>query len=288
MDATEVTEMPLSIPLPAEGDGAANLHCVRVGSGRAPKLAVVLHGGPGASLDYLRPQLDALVSTDRDLFYYDQRGGGRSTLPPGWPAAGIDTHLADLDRVVDASRSASPAAKPALVGYSWGGLLALYYALRSPEKIARLLLLAPAPPWAEARERIKPNMKAAAERPEAKAFVASLDRTDRRQRFASAVVGYFFDPARALELTPFVSRERAERAAWDSVAGYDLRPELAGLAVPTLVVHGIEDPVPIDGSRELCRLSGATLVEIDHCGHCPFIEGSDVLFPAAKRFLSGA
>ena len=131
-------------------------------------------------------------------------------------------------------------------------------------------------------------MKAATERPAAQAFVASLDRSDRRQRFASAVVGYFFEPTRALELTPFVSRERAERAAWDSVAGYDLRPELASLAVPTLVVHGVEDPVPIDGSRELCRLSGATLVEIDRCGHCPFIEGADVLFPAATRFLSEA
>lgn len=283
MDDARQTELPLSIPLPTNAEGEASLFGLRVGSGHARQLAIVLHGGPGASMDYLRPQLDALASADRDLFYYDQRGGGRSTLPAGWPAAGIDVHLLDLDRVIDA---VSPHAKPALVGYSWGGLLALRYALASPERIERLLLIAPAPPWAEARERIKPNMKAAAERPEALAFIASLDRTDRRQRFASAVVGYFYDPVRALELTPFVSRERAERAAWDSVRGYDLRPELAGLSVPTLVVHGTEDPVPIDGSRELCRLSGATLVEIERCGHCPFIEGADVLIPAARRFLS--
>ena len=46
----------------------------RIGSG---PLVVVLHGGPGASHDYLLPQYD-LLATRRSLLYYDQRGGGQS------------------------------------------------------------------------------------------------------------------------------------------------------------------------------------------------------------------
>ncbi len=242
--------------------------------------AIVLHGGPGASFNYLRPQLDALASSSRRLVYYDQRGGGRSVGAATMPAAGIDEHLADLRDVI-----ASLGGKPALVGYSWGGLLALRFALDHPEAIDRLLLVAPAPPWAAARETMRMQMKRAAERPEAMAFLATLDRSDRRQRFAGAVVGYFHDPRRALELSPFMVRERAERGVWESLADYDLRPRLASLSMPTFIAHGAEDPIPIEGSREIAAKSGAKLLEIPACGHCPFIEGADAFFPAASAFL---
>jgi proline iminopeptidase len=45
----------------------------RIGEGRP---AVVLHGGPGADHEYLRPGFDALARA-RQLIYYDQRGGGQ-------------------------------------------------------------------------------------------------------------------------------------------------------------------------------------------------------------------
>ncbi|MDH4350745.1 MAG: hypothetical protein OEW56_06330, partial [Gemmatimonadota bacterium] len=48
----------------------------RVGDG---PVTVVLHGGPGAHHDYLLPQYDRLAA-DRELLYYDQRGGGRSPV----------------------------------------------------------------------------------------------------------------------------------------------------------------------------------------------------------------
>lgn len=248
-----------------------------------PRTAVILHGGPGASLDYLRPHMDALASPSRRLLYYDQRGGGRSLGPPTAPAGGIEQHLADLRAVL-----ATLDRPPALIGYSWGGLLALSLALEQPNAIERLLLVAPAPPWAGARVIMREQLKRASERPEAKAFVATLDRTDRRQRFASAVVGYFFDPTRALELSPFVVRERAERAVWDSLGDYDLRPRLGSLSVPTFIAHGIEDPIPIEGSREIARRARVPLLEIPACGHCPYIEGARTFFPAANVFLDAA
>ena len=58
----------------------AELLLVEIGEG-AP--VVLLHGGPGASHDYLRPQMDRLAGPGRRLVYYDQRGGGRSALAPG-------------------------------------------------------------------------------------------------------------------------------------------------------------------------------------------------------------
>src|SRR2546429_4231894 len=110
---------------------------------------VVLHGGPGAHHDYLLPQYD-LLARGRTLLYYDQRGGGRSPVgrdtPVGWRE-----HVADLE----ALRRHWSIDRPTLLGYSWGGLLAVLYWLEHPEQVERLPLVSPAPPRAASRARVK-------------------------------------------------------------------------------------------------------------------------------------
>src|SRR2546426_3183354 len=100
---------------------------------------VVLHGGPGAHHDYLLPQYD-LLARGRTLLYYDQRGGGRSPVgrdtPVGWRE-----HVADLE----ALRRHWSIDRLTLLGYSWGGLLAVLYWLEHPEQVERLALVSPAP-----------------------------------------------------------------------------------------------------------------------------------------------
>src|SRR5205823_6130741 len=100
--------------------------------------------------------------------------------------------------------------------------------------------------------------------------------------------GYFFDPRRALELTPFVVRERAEQAVWRSLGDYDLGPRLPSLRMPTLVAHGEDDPIPIEGARATADALGATFLPLERCGHVPYIEAADRLFPALARFLDGS
>src|SRR3954471_5149215 len=119
-------------------DGA-QLFTLEIGDG--PDVAVLLHGGPGASHDYLRPQLDALAKPgQRRLFYYDQRGGGRSPLDAGVKAGGWRVHVEDLEAV----RRHLQRDRLTLVGYSWGGLLALLYATEHPDRVERLALISPA------------------------------------------------------------------------------------------------------------------------------------------------
>jgi pimeloyl-ACP methyl ester carboxylesterase len=285
-------ERTLSLPIGPEGgakrlhsEPLAALHGLEVRGETTPDdapVAILLHGGPGASHDYLRPQLDRLGGDrHRRLVYYDQRGSGLSTIPNDWEPAGIDMHVADLHMVVATVADE----KPALIGYSWGGLLALRFALDAPETISRLLLIAPAPSHWGAREVMKARLAAAAQRPDVRAFTESIDRDDRRQRFAASVAGYFVDPHRALELSPFIVRQRAEQAVWASLKGYDLRPRLPTLDVPCLILHGVEDPIPIESARETSSLSGASLIELPHCGHVPYIEGGSQFFSAALGFL---
>ncbi len=266
----------------------ATLFGVLVGDPQTRDVCVLLHGGPGASHDYMRPQMDALSGPRRALYYYDQRGSGRSELEPGVAPGGFEDHIADLDRV----REHLGRERLTLVGYSWGAMLALLYTTRHPERVERLALVSPGPPRAKERDLMRERLRAASLRPEVDALKASIDPTDARQRFAVVVAGYFLDPKLALGLTPFKVKARAEQAVWASMGDYDLEPQLISLwqdasipKPPCFIAHGIEDPVPIDGARRIARITSAELIEIPHCGHVPYVEAPEIFFPAINRFL---
>lgn len=260
-------------------DGA-ELFTVEVGDG--PEVAVMLHGGPGASHDYLRPGLDAVGEPGRRrLFYYDQRGSGRSPLDPGVAPAGWQTHVADLDAV----RRQLGGGPLTLVGYSWGALLAMLYAIEHRAHVARLVLISPAPAAARERPAAKERLAAMGKRPSVEALRARLDLTDRRNRFVLAVAGYFADPERALGLTPFVVKQTAEDAVWRSLGDYDLRPSLRGLGVPAFVAHGAEDPIPLATAQATAEALGAGFVPLADCGHVPYVEAPERLFPPLRAFL---
>ncbi len=250
---------------------------------------VVLHGGPGASHDYLRPQFDALARR-RTLLYYDQRGGGASPVgrdvPLGWTQ-----HVADLAEITRTVVRA-PAA---LLGFSWGGLLAILFALEHPEQVARLALVAPAGTYPEIRERFERTF---AERQAAPAIAearAELSRSGLRERdpdafwrraFELSVAGYFKDPARAARLTPFRVAAKAQQAVWTSLGGMDLRPRLPGITAVTLVLHGRYDPIPLEASEQLVGLlPRARLVVFEDSGHALYAEETERFVTVLDEFL---
>ena len=265
--------------------GTAKLWVETVGEGSR---LVLLHGGPGASHDYLRPQLDALGDRHQ-LVYYDQRACGRS--PSDGAAPGWREHVADLE----ALRVYLGDEKLTLLGYSWGGLLAMLYAVEHPERVARMALLSPAPSTASDRPAARARLVAAGQRPEVAALRQVLAEREglppgstpreRRHRFALAVAGYFANPLLAADLTPFVVQQRVEEAVWKSLEGYDLSMALRGLHIPSLVIHGDEDPIPLDTARRTAEALRAELVILTHCGHVPYVEAPQPTFTALHRFF---
>jgi len=105
----------------------ARLFCRALGDGMP---LIVLHGGPDFDHHYLVPELDCLASRFR-LIYYDQRGRGRSSEGVTPEDVGIASEVDDLERV----RRHFGLDSMALLGHSWGSLLALEYATRHPERV---------------------------------------------------------------------------------------------------------------------------------------------------------
>ncbi len=252
---------------------------------------VVLHGGPGAHHDYLLPHFDALA-VGRRLRYYDQRGGGRSPVPRDVPV-GWREHVEDLNALIDLW-GVAPAT---LLGYSWGGLLALLYAASYPERVGRLALVSPAPVSPGHREEFQRRFAERMEHPRVAQAREALRQSDLRERdpeayrqraFELSVAGYFKDPQEARDLTPFRVTGRTQQAVWDSVSQSDLRDELTELcelSIPALVVHGRHDPIPLETAEQVATCLGATLEVFEDSGHVPYVEDFEEFVQVLDGFL---
>jgi proline iminopeptidase len=289
--------MPKPIPAPREEGftttAGSPLYWVKYGRPNAPKL-LILHGGPGADHRYLLPQMLHL-GEKYDLLFYDQRGGGRSKanarVPITWK-----THVEDLSAIVD-EFALDPLS---IVGYSWGAMLALLYAveqrgnphLRAPDRMA---LISPAPLTKEyrlqfeaefTRRQLNPEIHGMREELSASGLRGRDPDAYRQRAFELGVAGYFSDPRNAKDLTPFRVVGRVQQSVWESLGDFNLINDLKGIKIPSIMIIGRDDPIPIASSSAGASALATNLVVLDECGHVPYVEQPEKLFTALDPFLN--
>lgn len=257
---------------------------------------LVLHGGPGADHQYLLPQMLALAD-EHELLFYDQRGGGKSRTDDPTPIT-WQTHVDDLAAVAAELELGAPE----LIGYSWGGLLAMLYAAEAaradgsrPRAPTSMILIDPAPVTREYRAQFEAEFSRRQQSEPIQRLRAELAASDLRERdpeayrhraFELSVAGYFADPERARDLTPFRVIGRVQQSVWGSLGDFDLQSQLRQVRLPAIVIHGREDPIPLASSEAAADALGARLVVIEDCGHVPYVEQPQSLFDAIREFLT--
>ena len=252
---------------------------------------------PGAA--WLDRDLTPLSDEFRVVFY-DLRGRGHS--PPVQRGAGmrIEHDVADLERV----RARIGVESMSIFGWAYRGGVAVRYALEHPERVERLVLVAPLP------ARREPHWKVYRRRLLARSDAGELARIDeirasglkRRnpelysRRVTNASLRLFVsdpdhlgrmdsDPCVLPNLDPDVTA-RLGGEILEALGAWDWRKELEGLRTPTLIVHGSRDLIPIESSREYAkRLPNARLLEIEGVAHMPWLERPSEFFPAVRSFL---
>ena len=252
---------------------------------------VCINGGLLFSHAILWPAL-APVATARQLIFYDQRGRGESAVPPGPHAARIEHDAGD----VGALREALGLSRWDVLGHSWGGGVAMLATERDQAGVRRLVLvdavgltsewiagLVPAalPRLAAAEravlERIDP---ASLETPDPQVHSA-YSRAMYPAWFADRDLAALFSPPRSTSVTGAAVGARLRRE------GYDWRTLLRGLPVPTIVIHGEADLLPVSLARETAGAIGnARLLILAGAGHMPFWEAPEHFFGAVDAFLS--
>jgi pimeloyl-ACP methyl ester carboxylesterase len=242
--------------------------------GRPADPPILLIMGIGASMLWWDEGFCRLLAEGRRfVIRYDHRDTGRSvTYEPGRPEyTGADL-IADAVGVLDAYGVAAAH----LVGVSAGGAFAQLLALAYPDRVLSLVLISTSP--AAPGER---GLPAATERYQQFLASASVEWSDER-----SAITYLVDYARALAggARPFdeaathalVRRdvERAHNIAASEnhgmlAEGEVSRRPLSSIAVPTLVIHGTEDPMfPLAHGEALAReIRGARLLTLEGAGH---------------------
>jgi proline iminopeptidase len=262
---------------------SVDLHCTQEGEGLP---LIVHHGGPGLDQTVIAPHLNPLAQHVQ-LICYDHRGSGRSAAPQGPDPYNIDRFVGDLDALAK-TLDARPFA---LLGHSFGGIVALHFALAHPELLTHLILVC-TPASHDFIQEVEDALPSRLEQ-EALAEMRSLqdskpsDYVMRRSLELLAPI-YFHDPARVSELRlESVQFGPDTQAVWDSLEGYDLRPRLSEIEVPTLVIAGDSDlSVTPERARETAdALPHSKLLVIKNSGHYPFIEQPEAFNSGVLQFL---
>lgn len=285
--AVQQAPRDLTVRLP---DGTL-IRATEFGSG---PLLLAMHGGPSLGRRYMVNALLPLGSSHR-VVIYDQRGAGESgTGPsPGFAYTQLLDDIGILATQLGEERFS-------LLGHSWGAMLALSYAVREPARVRQLVLISPTEPGrrfsALQAQRLAAHTTSADSAAMRAAFAAQefvagtvegvdaaframyrpwFGDTDSVANLAAGLTRAQVDQARAMGAR--VSRLSAGTARW---------PDLPGLDVPVMLVHGADDPVPVEISVEMAKvIPQAEMVRLDGVGHFPMLERPGMVSQAIARFL---
>jgi len=282
------------------GAAGASIYYEVVGSG--PDTLVVVHGGPGAGMNDIRPDL-APLATRHVVVYYDQRGGGRSELPAD------TTHLAATDFVGDleAVRRHFHLARVAFVAHSFGAIIVAAYARTHPEHVGRVVLLGATGPSREQAARFYRAQPASSDTASARRQgrvlrslldgisadpVAACREYEALGKQIAAADGEFVGwkgstcdmPAPAVRYYYHYTAQIAPRAFGD----WDFTTSLLDLEAPFLVIDGDRDTSGIAMERAWARaVPNGRLLIVPGAGRAAHAERPEIVFPAIDTFLSG-
>lgn len=288
------------VPVRLDQEGAlvvdgAQLQYLVAGSG-APM--VILHGGPGIGVGYLLSELDAPGFPPEGLKWvaYDQRGSGRSTGAEDPSKLTMDRFVEDLEAI----RAATGQERIALLAHSFGGLLAMHYALRYPHRVAAMILVDPEPAsralWAEHEDIVESRLTE-----EDRMLMQSVSTSENWQLDPIQLENYYLARFRAY----FGKREASVRlqlglpqsvygnfpatavAMRESLGDWDLFDQLEGLETRTLIITGDQSVFPARAHERLRdALPRSELVVLPGVGHFPHMEDKAGFAEAVTRFLN--
>jgi len=268
----------------------------REAPGKFPLLC--LHGGPGASHDYLTP-LEALVATGRRVIFYDQLGGGNSDHPHNPSLWTVPLFVEELGVV----RQALGLERVHILGQSWGGMLGMEYALTQPAGLASLIVAdspASMPQWVAEANRLR----------------ADLPPNVQETLLKHEAAGTTDDPAYQEAMLVFYRRHVCRLDPWPDcfnrtfeklsqypevyytmngpsefhvigvIKDWDIVDQLGEIQAPTLVISGLYDEATPAIAQTVHRgIPGSEWVVFENSSHTPHLEETERYLQVVASFL---
>ena len=271
-----------------------------VGERASPqKLPLLLvHGGPGIPSDCFET-LEAFAATGRPVIFYDQLGCGNSDIPEGPELFSIGLFLDEIAAV----REALGLERCHLLGFSWGGVLAMEYVLTGPSGLASLILhssFASIPAIIAAQQEVyeglPPDVAATMRRYEAAGEFDHPEYVALRHQHFDVHFVCRMDPwpeflQRAIARANFAVGEaldkRKERHAPGGRDTWDITPHLGEIRLPALILSGRHDGLVRGQDQVLAAgIPDATWIRFEESSHYAHAEEPERFNVVLDDFLT--
>jgi pimeloyl-ACP methyl ester carboxylesterase len=233
------------------------------------------------------------------VLWFDKAGVGLSDPVP--KVRSLEDRSAEIEAVMDAAGLETAV----LMGISEGGPAAILFAATRPERVKALVLIGtfsytPAN-WDDldrspelVADRVREDLgDGYAVTPEQVAKIQVMGRMVRTDWGSGEALRVLLPSVKSSAQLGMLERMSASpgmaRATDESLFHIDVRAVLPTISTPTLVIHAIGDPIPIQGGRYIAdHVPGARMVEVGGVDHAPFLSDPDHIVAAIEDFLTGS
>jgi len=253
-------------------------------------VAFLLHGGPGADHTAYKPHFSVL-SNKMQLIYFDYRGQGRSARGDKETYT-LENNVEDIE----ALRQYLGLDKIVVIGESYGGMVALSYAVRYPQNVSHLIVIATA---SDSRflhraqeileEKGTPEQKAVAQRVWNGTFENEMQMFEYWQLLMPMYsVVFKANPNLTAKYHGIPSPDATNVAFRSFLRSYNVSDQLNKITSPTLVISGQDDwfCAPEFAEDIAKGIQNAELRILENCGHSVAVDQPEALFNAIAEFLA--
>ncbi len=271
-------------------EGSSTIHYRTFGEG---KPLLVINGGPGMNSNGFE-DLAYQLSIDHKVIIYDQRGTGKSIIPQlSTQTITLDLMLSDIEKI----REAEAIDKWTILGHSFGGMLACYYASNHPDRLNAMILSSSGGVDMELfntiniRSNLSPN-----DYDSLNYWSNRISRGDtsyyaRYNRGKHLAPAYLYNqihvPRIAHRLTQ--SNMTVNGLVFQNMRAidFDCKPQLIDFEKPVLIIQGDSDIIPTQISEKSRNLMvNSELIVLENCGHYGWLDRPDVFFEYIFDFLN--
>ncbi len=273
--------------------GSSKLHYRIFGHG---KPMLIINGGPGMNSDGFITIAKTLTRYDFQTIIYDQRGTGKSTLEPlNSKTITMDLMVEDMENL----RMHLNIEKWTILGHSFGGIMAAYYATKHPENIDKLILSSSGGINMEFTSYVAKRQQAnltEVQRDSLAYFQKKQNNGDssietRKGRTKYLAFAYVYDQSKAPVIAERLQQFNAEinsLVIQDLFKiKYDCSKKSLNFDKPVLVLQGKNDIITVDTAQKTAKaFPNSKLVLMDHCAHYGWLDAPEVYFASIQSFLN--
>lgn len=269
-----------------------DIHYIIIGEGDP---VLIINGGPGFNCEGFLPMATQIADMGYQTILYDQRGTGKSKIASkDESTVTLDFMIADIEEI----RKNLELKEWNILGHSFGGMLANYYASKFPERVKSMIASSSGGMDLSLLHNTRSNIRSkltSVERDSLDYWQSQLNsgnRVDhariRRAKYMAAAYVYHDEhvPVVAKRLTQ--GDMNLNRIVWSDMRSknFDCKQALSNFTAPVLIIQGADDILDMQVAEVAHEtLMNSSLVKLKNCGHYGWLDAPDQYFRVIHNFL---